>query len=583
MARRLSGRGLGEQQEDHVLPIASFTRTHASRAIRTRNAISRLGLRLLLALPLATLAAATATAQQNSCPPGISDTPALSSHLDQADLASGKVKFAEAFRFGHKLFITNFNKCDGAGRPGTNGSAARHGVGALRTPDVFEGPRFTMLASPDASSCASCHNEPVNGGAGSFHSNLFDPAADCIPVAGMFLSTDLFGSPATDRACRNNSAPPTDSNGLFNTFQERGSLGFFGSGAIELLSREMTQDLFALKAQAIAQAQAGCSDIVKPLVTKGVSFGSLTAHCDGTVDTTGVQGVSVDLVVRPMGRSGLNKSIRHFSSQAFNRHLGIQPAESVAGRSPGNPDPDQDGVINELTIGDMTAATVFMAALPVPRRAHLTGQLKKVADRGEKLFGEVGCASCHMPALKLNSTLFCEPNPLNTIGDFQDQSQKFCFDLAKTSDVKGNMVFAFTDLKRHKICDNTQPFHPVTNHFCDDPPINAPLGTDPTGPTTSGAFRPAYFEFLTAKLWDVGNSGPWGHRNDIDTIYEAIVMHGGEAVPSIASFESLSPDDQLAVVKFLETLRMPIMDNNPLPQEIGSPRASNPGGGAPLQ
>jgi len=563
-ASRLVGRrGVSDKQEDHVLPTAKLAA----------------GLGVGLALLIVT---GPATAQQNSCPPGISDTPALSSHLDQADLASGKIKFAEAFRFGHKLFITNFNKCDGAGRPGTNGSAARHGVGGLRTPDVFEGPRFTMLSSPDASSCASCHNEPVNGGAGSFHSNLFDPAGDCIPIAGILLNADQFGFPDTSRACR--TSVPDVADGFNPTFQERGSLGFFGSGAIELLSREMTQDLFALKAQAIAQAQGACSDVVKPLVTKGVSFGSLTAHCDGTVDTTGVQGVSVDLVIRPMGRSGLNKSIRHFSSQAFNRHLGMQPAESVADRSPGNPDPDQDGVINELTVGDMTAATVFMAALPVPRRAHLTGQLKKVADRGEKLFGEVGCASCHIPALKLNSTLFCEPHPLGTTGDFKDQSQKFCFDLAKTSDVKGNMVAAFTDLKRHKICDDTQPYHPVTNHFCDDPPINAPLGTDPTGPgNTPGAFRPKYFEFLSAKLWDVGNSGPWGHRNDIDTIYEAIVMHGGEAVPSIASFESLSEEDQLAVVKFLETLRMPIMDNNPLPQEIGSPRASNPGGGAPLQ
>jgi hypothetical protein len=42
-------------------------------------------------------------------------------------------------------------------------------------------------------------------------------------------------------------------------------------------------------------------------------------------------------------------------------------------------------------------------------------------------------------------------------------------------------------------------------------------------------------------LWGVGNSGPWGHRNDIDTIYEAITDHGGEAASSAAAYEAL-PD-----------------------------------------
>ncbi|MGH8679408.1 MAG: hypothetical protein ACREUQ_13790 [Burkholderiales bacterium] len=568
-----------------MLPIARLARTHACGAIRTLKLLSRFGSGLATTFALVTLLAAGANAQQNACPPDISDSPALlKSHLSQADLAAGKVPFKDVFRFGQLLFITNFNKCDGAGRPGTNGAAALHGVGALRTPDPLEGPRFTILSSPDSSSCASCHNEPAVGGAGSFHSNLFDPAADCVPVAGIFLNRDLHDDvPPANRPCRP-AAPPTASNGFFGTFQERGSLGLFGSGAIELLAREMTQDMFALRDQAIAQAQAAGTDVVKPLVTKGVNFGSLTAHSDGTVATGGVQGVSPDLVVRTMGRKGQNKSIRHFSIQAFNRHLGIQPQESVADFSPGDPDPDQDGVSNEFTVGDMTAATVFMAALPVPRRAQVTGQLKKVVDRGDKLFEQVGCASCHIPELKLNSTIFCEPNPLNTDGDFQDQSQKYCFDLAKTSDVRGNLVVGYTDLKRHTICDPSRSYDPITNHFCDDPPVNPVVGTDPTGPGSFGSGdRPKYYQFLTAKLWDVGNSGPWGHRNDLDTIYEAIVAHGGEATASIASYAALSSGDQLAVVKFLETLRMPIMENNPLPQEIGSPRASNPGGGAPLQ
>ena len=515
--------------------------------------------------------------EPQGCPPGFNDSPAMRGHMSQADIASGKLTFPEVFDFGRRLFITNFNRCDGAGRPGNTGAAGLHGVGGERTPDPFRGPRFTHLSGPDANSCASCHNEPVVGGTGSFHANLFaDSSADCDPVAGVFMSATIFGFPNSPRPCK--PITPTVSDGFFHNFTDRGSLGLFGAGAIELLGREMTEDLFHQRARAIARAQLVQQDVAVTLQTKGVDFGTLIAHADGTVDTSGVQGVSPDLVIRPFGRKGQNKSIRHFSVQAFNRHLGMQPVEAVADFSPGTPDPDQDGVEEELTVGDVTAASVFQAALPVPQRVRLRGPQAREAERGERLFEQVGCENCHVAALPLRSTIYCEPNALNTDGDFRDTSQPFCFDLRRTSGLRGNLVVAYTDLKRHTICDPTRDFDPETNHFCDDPPLAVTPATDGTGPGDEGAGdRPFYHRFLTAKLWDVGNSAPWGHRNDLDTIYEAIVHHGGEAAASRDAYEALSDSDQLAVVNFLETLAMPIMPNNPQPQEEGAPRVRNPG------
>ncbi len=79
-------------------------------------------------------------------------------------------------------------------------------------------------------------------------------------------------------------------------------------------------------------------------------------------------------------------------------------------------------------------------------------------------------------------------------------------------------------------------------------------------------------QFLTAKLWDVGNSAPFGHRGDLDTIYAAIVAHGGEATASDAEFEALPNSDQAAVVVFLKSLMMPIINHkDPNPQMVGSP------------
>lgn len=518
----------------------------------------------------------------NQCPPGLIDQPTLTRHLEQADIAKGRHSFGEIFDFGRRLFVTNFNACDGAGRPGTNAAAGLHGVGGPRPVDPLDGPRFNGNSGPDSNSCASCHNEPGTGGAASFRGNLFDPAADCIPVAAVTTAASIHQFPTANvpRVCREDegSGTPIVSDGPFNLFVERGSLGLFGSGAIELLGREMTQDMWALRAAASAQARAKGQPVTVELVTKGVRFGRIVAQPDGSFDTSGVEGVNTDLVVRPFGRKGQNKSLRHFSNQAFNRHLGMQPEEGVAEHAPGDPDPDRDGFERELTVGDVTAAMIFQAALPVPRRAKLPWPENEKGARGERLFAQVGCADCHVPALRLRSTIYCEPNPLNTDGDFRDTGQSYCFDLQKQSGLRGHWVQAYTDLKRHSICDPTRDYDPETNHFCDDPPRTRTPATDGTGPGDQGAgARPPYHQFLTAKLWDTGNSAPWGHRNDIDTLYEAIVAHGGEATASVEAFEALPDPDQLSVVVFLKTLQMPVMSGNPPPQENGSPRAPSPG------
>ena len=47
--------------------------------------------------------------------------------------------------------------------------------------------------------------------------------------------------------------------------------------------------------------------------------------------------------------------MREFSVNAFNQHHGMQAVE----RFGLDTDPDQDGITNELTIGDITAASVF--------------------------------------------------------------------------------------------------------------------------------------------------------------------------------------------------------------------------------
>ena len=57
------------------------------------------------------------------------------------------------------------------------------------------------------------------------------------------------------------------------------------------------------------------------------------------------------------------------------------------------------------------------------------------------------------------------------------------------------------------------------------------------------------------------------------------MAHGGEATESEAQFEELPASDQSAVVAFLKTLVMPLIENNPNPQQADSPvRFSRPCG-----
>ncbi|HEV2170705.1 MAG TPA: hypothetical protein VGR40_07145, partial [Candidatus Binatus sp.] len=281
--------------------------------------------------------------------------------------------------------------------------------------------------------------------------------------------------------------------------------------------------------------------------------GSLTAHPDGTVDTSAVAGVDPDLIIKPFSRKGAFRSLREFTVTAMNQHHGLQAVE----RFGNDTDPDQDGVTNELLIGDVTAVTIFQAALPAP--IVVSQGVDSAAAHGADMFNKVGCAGCHMPSLPLTAAKFCDPDPQNLPNTFNDASQSFCFDLSETG-IHGGSVAAYTDLKRHVICDSNKP------HYCNEPasPLqatddNIPIGQD---------------QFLTAKLWDTGNSGPWGHRGDLDTIYAAITAHGGEATSSEAQFEALSNSDQLAVVTFLKTLQMPILPAN---QDPNVGMGNNPG------
>jgi mono/diheme cytochrome c family protein len=439
----------------------------------------------LLTLSSIVAAAVALLAQQ------IGDVPAVPVHLNEADIESGRCSFEKVVKHGEALFTAVFNKLDGQGRPGTTAD------GQPRTPQ----PGMLRTTGPDSHSCASCHNRPRPGGSGDFSSNVF----------------------VTDE------------------LNERMTVGLFGSGPIEALALEMTRELQAIRIATINQAFLSARNVPAHLTAKGIDFGDIVARPDGTVDTSGVRGVSPDLVVRPFHQNGAAVSLRQFTNEGMNQHMGIQSQELFGI----NTDPDQDGVSDELTIGDMTAISLFQAQLGTPgRRIPADPARRQAAQEGEALFNTIGCTGCHVPAMKLNSPVFKEANPFNPEWKIPFAVAKpVGFDMTKEGELPrleatpdgGAIVRAFTDLKRHNLCDELDRF------FC-----NETIAQGGIPPST----------FLTRKLWDVGSSAVFGHRGDLSTLTEAIQHHAGEGRPSLTKYLSLSAHERAAIVEFLKTLQV---------------------------
>lgn len=459
--------------------------------------------------------------QQANGPPAFAgERSAVPEHLDQARIDSGQIQFEALFRHGQMLFEARFNVLDGQGRPRTTGS------GVPREPTQ---PAFIRTSAPDANSCHGCHFQPRVGGAGEFAANVFVMAQERDPVV--------------------DSVTPRDSD-------ERGSPALMGIGAIELLAREMSAELMAIRETASKRAKKTGVAVRLPLRAKGISFGTILVLPDGTVDPAGIEGVDWDLLVKPFHQKGAAVSIREFSNTALNHHHGIQTTE----RFGENADPDGDGKANEITVGDLTALTVFQATLSIPGRL-LPGDASKrqAAERGQQLFDHVGCAACHVPAIILDNPLFTEPGPYNPIGNYGrgEQDKRFAFDLTRNGPAPRlerladgrAIVRAYTDLKRHDLNDNEY------SHFANERISQGTLAGNATGARfTEPPLPRSTRQFLTRRLWDVGNTGPYGHRGDLTTLTEAIHFHGGEARASRDAFFALPEADRAAVIEFLNTL-----------------------------
>ena len=471
---------------------------------------------------------------------------AVPQHME--DGKESVTSIAELLKHGALLFSANWTEQEGAGRPLSKGTGKQ-----LTDPSApLTGKRaFNRISAPDANSCTGCHNLPygIPGGGGDFVTNVFVlghrfdfvtfDGKDMVPTRG---TLDENGQPISLQTVGN----------------FRATTGMFGAGYIEMLARQMTAELQvtrdSIKLGETAELQA-----------KGISFGTLTRREDASWDTSKLEGLPrmsilaptpldrPSLAIRPWHQAGNVVSIREFSNNAFNHHHGIQTTERF-GR---DTDPDGDGFMNEMTRADVTAVSLYQAAMAVPGRViPRDPEVEAAVYRGEKVFSEIGCASCHIPALPLDKQgwLYSEPNPYNPPTNLRlGETESEVMDLTSAElpqprltpllpDRDLVIVPAYTDLKLHDITD---PDEPAEAEALD-------MNTFVWSPKFSGGNR----RFLTKRLWGCANEPPYFHHGLFTTLRQAVLGHHGEALKERQAFQSLTEYDQDSLIEFLKTLQV---------------------------
>lgn len=469
-------------------------------------------------------------------PPQI-DQVALTKMIEDGKAAEA---FQKAFDAGDELTEFSFD--------------AARGVGAY----IGEGRRFTRfpradLSSPmewathfpkreggaNATSCIACHNAPFANGAGDIALNVVvDPA---------------------------HTGDPTK-------YLERNTLPLFALGIPQRLAEEISSELFLKRDTALSNACRTGGSTAK-LRSKGVDYGTLILTrtsqdpCVVETDSSGLNGIDDDLVIKPFGWKGNHSTIRAFTRNAAHNELGLQAEELV-----GDQDGDYDGVTRELTVGDITALVTYMAALERPVSKLELADLKLIElgplersdiQMGELLFTNVGCATCHSPSMTFKDTIYREPSVVPGFFDdeFPDGSDPehrgftqvngIAFDL--NGDQPNNIITLHGETVHHLgALEKDANGQPVARWFTDFKRHDmGPDLADPSDPLGLGAGK-----FLTRSLAGVGVTGPWLHDGRATTLAEAITSHGGEAADSTTAFMALQTLEQAKIITFLESLTM---------------------------
>lgn len=349
----------------------------------------------------------------------------------------------------------------------------------------------------------------------------------------------------------------------------------FGLGLKEMLADEMTAELRTIRARALEWAARRGRSVTWPLYAKGVSFGQITAHPDGGVSTSDVQGVDPDLRVRPFFADGGTISLREFIVGALDAEMGLQaPDMELMHAHNGGRVLTRSGMVLDGTLDRLKAPPAGPAEIPAAVVDYLefylfnyfrpaVGRRTIDVEHGRREFARAGCQRCHRP----NFTVARDRRVADVETAYDPESGPF------------NPLFA-TATALYRVEDDGKG-HPPIKRPLGQPFLVRDIFTDfrrhDLGPNLhernyDGTMQR---EFLTTALWGVGSTAPYGHDGRSMTLDAVIRRHGGEARDERDRYVSLPSQRQERLLAFLQSLIVFPPDDTPSNLNPGDP--STPG------
>jgi hypothetical protein len=222
-------------------------------------------------------------------------------------------------------------------------------------------------------------------------------------------------------------------------------------------------------------------------------------------------------------------------------------------------DADNDGVTNEIDIAVVDYMEFYLLNYFKPA----TYQSTRTTQRGKKLMEDIGCTSCHVPDLVVDSDR--RVADVETVYDPQNGIFNDLYATASTQFV------AFEDGDTYpQLLPEENPFV-VRNIYTD-------LKRHDLGP----AFHEREYdgslvtEFVTEPLWGVGSTSPYGHDGRSINLDQVIRRHGGEAEEAQRAYLKLKSRDQYAIQAFLQTLVLFPPDDTASNLNPGNPGTLDP-------
>ncbi len=371
----------------------------------------------------------------------------------------------------------------------------------------------------NAQSCRECHQNPVSGAS----SQVSELRVGHQAPDGHFLNPEIpiahgaevitGRSLVNDRAICPNSAfsdseiqervPDTET---IRTF--RLSLNLLGDGFVEAVADQTLIDLAAQQCK--SSHRKICGQVLEVPI----------------VEAPG------QMSVGRFGWKDQHASLLSFAGDAYLNEMGItnrlQPDEVTklcnAAPEP-NDTPGPDG------LSDIDHFARFIRATKAPARDSQLAN-SAAAKRGNRLFDEVGCATCHVETLttapagmKINGGSFTIPVAL------------------------GSVTFhPYGDFLMHDVGTGDGILQATPEHY------GKKVFEMMSGYLAQQRFESSRNKIRTAPLWGVRMRPRLMHDGESVTFRDAIHRHSGEALHATQKFEKLKKDDQDAVLEFLKSL-----------------------------